>query len=90
MSSEGRRHPKYFAIWGGLLALTILELGVAYMDVEPHVRIIALVFLACWKALLVALYFMHLRFEPKMLSLVAVAPLLPAVIMVTVVLFEYR
>ena len=38
--------------------------------------------------MLVAMYFMHLKFEPKALSVVAASPLLPAAILITIVLFE--
>jgi hypothetical protein len=44
--------------------------------------------MALWKALLVALYYMHLRFEPRRLWLIVVAPLPLAIILVTVVLLE--
>jgi caa(3)-type oxidase subunit IV len=45
--------------------------------------------LAVWKALLVALYFMHLRFETYRVRILAIAPLPLAVIMVIAVITEY-
>lgn len=84
-----RKHPNYMAVWGALFVLTGIELGVAFMGLPRHLTIIALVFLAVWKALLVALYYMHLRFERLRVVLVAAAPLPLAFILVLAVLTEY-
>ena len=51
--------------------------------------ILILVVMAIWKALLVALYFMHLRFETNRLRILAIAPLPLAVIMILAVITEY-
>jgi caa(3)-type oxidase subunit IV len=48
------------------------------------------VFLALWKALLVALYFMHLKFEPKRLLYVVLAPFPLAIILVVAVMHGFR
>lgn len=90
MDTVGRKHPNYWAVWVGLLALTLIEVAVALGSHLPrHLLMLALVFLAIWKALLVALYFMHLRFEPRRLLLVVLAPLPLAVILVLAVMAEY-
>ena len=52
--------------------------------------ILILVFMAVWKALLVALYFMHLRFETNRLRILAIAPLPLAVILILAVITEYK
>jgi heme/copper-type cytochrome/quinol oxidase subunit 4 len=52
------------------------------------ILILVLLVLAVWKAVLVALYYMHLRFEPRKLWWVVLSPLPLAVILVAVVLFE--
>jgi cytochrome c oxidase subunit IV len=84
-----RKHPPYLLIWGALFLLTVVEVALVYLKFERHVLVTALIVLAVWKALLVALYFMHLRFEPKRLALVALAPLPLGLILVLVVLQEY-
>jgi cytochrome c oxidase subunit 4 len=83
-------HPKYFAIWFYLAALTVVELFAAQLAWAKTTVILVLVLLAVWKALLVALYFMHLRFETNRIRLLAVAPLPLAVILVIAVLQEFR
>ncbi|MGH7718077.1 MAG: cytochrome C oxidase subunit IV family protein [Gemmatimonadaceae bacterium] len=83
-------HPNYIGVWVMLAVLTGVELGVAFLPWSKTTLILILVALAVWKALLVALYYMHLRFEPNRLRLLAVAPLPLAVILVIAVIQEYR
>ncbi len=88
--TEHAKHPPYVGIFAALAVLTALELGVAFFENWPkRVIILVLVFLAIWKALLVALYYMHLRFEPNRLRILALAPLPLAVILVIAVITEY-
>ncbi len=85
----GHKHPNYIAVWGGLAALTVIEVAVAYLRIERHLLVLTLLLLAVWKVLLVALYFMHLRFEPKRLALIAMTPLPLGVLLVVAVLQEF-
>jgi cytochrome c oxidase subunit 4 len=86
-----KQHPNYLAIWAYLFVLTIAEVAVAFMSHLPrNVLLIALVFLAVWKAALVGLYFMHLKFEGKSLRIMAVAPIPLAFILVLAVITEFR
>ncbi|MBI4611233.1 MAG: cytochrome C oxidase subunit IV family protein [Candidatus Rokubacteria bacterium] len=73
--AEAHKSPNYMAIWGWLFVLTVLEIGVIYLPVVKVVIAILLVSLAVSKASLVAMYFMHLRFERLTLGLIAVTPL---------------
>lgn len=83
------RRPHYVGIWVGLGALTALELTVAFLPWPKTTLILLLIALAVWKALLVALYYMHLRFERSRLRILAIAPLPFCVIFVTAVLQEH-
>ncbi len=87
-TEEGRKHPNYMAVWAGLAVLTAVEVGVVYLGFSRNLLILTLIALAIWKAVLVAMYFMHLKFEPKAVSVVAASPLLPAAILIILVLFE--
>jgi cytochrome c oxidase subunit 4 len=83
-------HPNYIAIFVVLTVLTLLELGVAFLGHWPKMLVLAiLLIMAVWKAVLVAMYFMHLRFENNRLRILAVAPLPLAVIMIAAVITEY-
>jgi len=84
------RAPNYYLVWVILGILTLGEVGVAFLSGMPkQVLIIVLVLLALWKALLVAMYYMHLKFEPRTLWIVVAAPLPLAVILVMAVLTEH-
>ena len=89
MEQAKHSHPNYIGIWVALAVLTALELAVAFLDWRKRTLILILLGLAIWKALLVALYYMHLRFEPNRLRILAIAPLPLAVILVTAVITEY-
>ncbi|MFQ5688914.1 MAG: cytochrome C oxidase subunit IV family protein [Gemmatimonadota bacterium] len=80
----------YIAVWGLLFVLTMAELGVAFLGAFPkHVIVFILLGTAVWKALLVAMYYMHLRFEPRRLLLVVLPPLPLVAILIVTVLMEY-
>lgn len=77
MSSKTNDHaePNYWMVWLALAVLTVIELTVARV---PHAKafvIISLCALALTKAALVALYFMHLKFEKYALILIVLSPL---------------
>lgn len=88
-AAPAHKAPPYFMIWGVLFALTIAEVLVAFVSHLPKaVLIVILMVLALWKALLVALYYMHLKFEPRRLWLIVLSPLPLILILVGVVLAE--
>ncbi|MQA90468.1 MAG: hypothetical protein GEU90_09560 [Gemmatimonas sp.] len=78
----------YMLIWGVLFALTVVEVAVAFLAFSKVIVILMLVGLALWKAALVALYYMHLKFEPGRLRVLAISPAPLAVILVLAVLME--
>ncbi len=55
-----RKHPNYLGVFWVLAALTALEIGVTYL---PIPRIPVLLPIAIAKASLVAMYYMHLKFD---------------------------
>ena len=65
----------YFLIFGSLLAMTALTTGVAYVDMGKWNTIVALI-IACCKATLVVLFFMHLRWSTRLMRAVLVSALL--------------
>ena len=60
---EHKEHPKYMIIFVWLAVLTAIEIGVAIPEYSLLLKAILLIGLACGKAALVAIYFMHLKFE---------------------------
>lgn len=68
--------PDYMKVFWWLLALTIFEVGIIYAHTPHLALIVALILTALIKALLVAINFMHLRFERWTLIAVTILPLL--------------
>lgn len=88
-TGEDHKAPPYMIIWGVLAALTVLEVLFAFTGLSKFWLATGLIAMAMWKALLVAMYFMHLRFEPRRLWLLAASPIPLAIILVVVVIKEF-
>ncbi len=67
-------HPNYIGIFVALTVLTVIEVAVAYAPIVRGPKILGLVAMAITKALLVALYYMHLKFDKRLVILVALMP----------------
>ena len=83
------KHPNYMAIFWWLLGLTIAEVAWA---VIPHrselILASGIVGFAVIKAVLVALYFMHLKFERKTMGILFASTLILGCILVSVGIAE--
>ena len=86
MAATEHKHPNYMAIFWTLAVLTVVELGVIFLPFGKFTNGVLLCALALGKASIVAMYFMHLRFEVRTLGLVAVTPLTIATLLVFVLL----
>lgn len=87
----GHSHPqpRYYMIWLYLFILTVAEVLVAFVSHIPKTfMILVLLALALWKAMLVALFYMHLKFEPRKLRYLVMAPLPLVLILIGIVLLE--
>ena len=79
----------YFLVWGALLAGTLLTYEVAKIDLGPFNPVVALV-IATTKALLVALFFMHLRHaSDRQLKVVVASTLFFLMILLSLTLTDY-
>ena len=86
MTTIAHDEPNYMGIFWWLLGLTLLELGVIYVPIHRVAIIVLLVVLAVTKAALVALYFMHLKFERTTLGLIALSPFVLCVFLILMLL----
>jgi cytochrome c oxidase subunit 4 len=73
-------------VWVALLALTGVEVFLAYLHVPPLIMLTALVGLSIIKAALIIAYFMHLRFERLSLFL-TLFPMLILCILLLLIMF---
>ena len=83
------KHPNYILIWVYLAVLTAAEQALAFeLPISRNLKLILLLVLAVWKALLVAMFFMHLKFERWNLRILFIIPLPLAVILILAVISE--
>jgi hypothetical protein len=73
------KHPNYMAIFWILAILTVVEIAVVFL---PFGKVVNGTLLCG----LVAMYFMHLKFETRTLGMIAVTPLVIATLLVFVLL----
>ena len=82
------QEPNYMKIFYWLCALTAIEILFALIPNGPYYsnwfQGFLLILTAVWKAALVALYFMHLKYEKRILGAIAMIPL---VLMVMALIF---
>ena len=72
-------------VWTGLLALTAIEVFLAYIQLPLGLMLSVLMGLSIVKAVLIVAYFMHLRFEKMSLVLT----LIPMWVMVSLLLLVF-
>jgi cytochrome c oxidase subunit 4 len=84
--THAKHGPSYMAIFWYLAVLTVVEIAVIFLPIAKLAIGVMLVALACAKAALVALYFMHLRLETKTLGYIAVTPVLIGTLLVLLLL----
>ena len=82
MSETTHTETNYMGVFWWLVVLTIAEVAVIYMPIVKLVVVILLVSMAISKAALVALYFMHLKFERRTLGLIALSPFVLCVFLI--------
>jgi cytochrome c oxidase subunit 4 len=58
----------YLAVFGTLLVLTLVTVGVSYLDLPEFETVIVALAIATAKASLVAMFFMHLKGERPMVT----------------------
>lgn len=79
----------YFLVWGALLVGTVLTYEVAKIDLGPFNSVVALV-IATTKALLVAVFFMHLKdASERLLKLVVASTIFFLMILLFLTLTDY-
>jgi cytochrome c oxidase subunit 4 len=90
IESTPHNHTKtYLKIFGSLFVLTVIEVLISQSGMPYGLLVFTLVTLALVKAGLVAIYFMHLKFEARFLSVIAYAPLVVASILIFLIAMEW-
>jgi cytochrome c oxidase subunit IV len=73
-------------VWGGLLAITAVEVFLAYIHIQPVLMITILMLLSIMKAALIMGYFMHLKFE-RMSFVMTIVPTLAVLLALFAIFF---
>ena len=88
MTETHSRKRLYLWVVFWLALLTAIEVGITYLSIAPTLLIVGLLVLAFVKALLVALFYMHLRYDHTILSIIGGFPFFLAVVMFLIILAD--
>ena len=81
--AEPHHHVNYYAIFGLLVVLTIITVAVAFLHIEKEwIKVLLALTIASIKASFVAMFFMHLKFEGKLIYFILIVPLVFTVVLV--------
>ncbi len=79
----------YYAIWIALMVLTVITAAVSFVDLGPLNTVVALL-IATFKALLVVLFFMHVKYtSEKLTKMVIVASIFWLLLLLFLSLADY-
>jgi cytochrome c oxidase subunit IV len=75
---SGHAHGKaavktYLLVFAGLAVLTATTVGLSYMSIPIHVAVVLAALIALTKCTLIGFFFMHLRFEGKVIYSLLIA-----------------
>lgn len=82
MASAAHSSSHYIKIFYILLVLTVVEVAIVYIGLPKLLLAALLVIFAVWKAALVAMHFMHLKFEKRTLAVIALSPFILCVFLI--------
>jgi cytochrome c oxidase subunit 4 len=78
----------YFAVFAALMVLTATTVIAARIDLGPMNTVVALVIAVC-KASLVLLFFMHVRYSPRIIALLILSGLIWLGLLIGLTLTDY-
>lgn len=81
-----QHHPPYLLVFASLAVLTLIEVAVTYVPQIPQAPV--LLSLSFFKALLVILFYMHLRYDSKWFALIFFIPFVLVLPMLYVVIIS--
>ena len=89
VAEQHRHHKKalFFWVWGGLLAMTAIEVYLTYQNMEPKRMLTILMGLSLIKAALIIGFFMHLKYEVSRMKWLTMCSVVGCLILMTVFFF---
>ncbi|MBI4227612.1 MAG: cytochrome C oxidase subunit IV family protein [Candidatus Omnitrophica bacterium] len=79
---------KYVMIWVWLAGLMLLGVALSELPIAPRTIFLLVLGLSTVKAMLVAAYYMHLRFDDRLLTMVALSPVPLVMVLVIALLLD--
>ena len=79
---------QYSMVFGTLLVFTGITVGAAYIDLKVLNPIIALG-IACFKAVIVILFFMHVKFQSRLIKMTVAAGFFTFLVLITMTMSDY-
>jgi len=79
---------QYCMVFGTLLIGTAITVGAAYVDMGVLNPVIALG-IACFKAVVVILFFMHVKYQSRLIKLTVGAGFFTFIVLITMTLLDY-
>jgi cytochrome c oxidase subunit 4 len=78
----------YAIVFASLLIGTAITVGAAYVDLHIFNPIVALA-IACTKAVIVILFFMHVKYQSKLVKLTVISGFFTFLVLITMTLTDY-
>lgn len=78
----------YLAIGGALIVLTAATTAISYVELGVFNAVVALA-IACMKATLVVLFFMHIKYSSKLTKLTVAAGFFTFLVLITMTMTDY-
>jgi cytochrome c oxidase subunit 4 len=76
-------HVNYIAVFGTLVVLTIVTVAATFIPTDSElVKVLIALLIASIKAACVAFFFMHLKFEGKLIYLILIVPLILCILLI--------
>jgi cytochrome c oxidase subunit 4 len=79
---------QYCMVFGTLLVFTGITVGAAYLNMGPFNPVVALA-IACFKAVVVILFFMHVKYQSKLIKMTVGAGFFTFIVLTMMTLTDY-
>jgi cytochrome c oxidase subunit 4 len=88
MTGHVVRRPVYYVVSAALAVLLVVTVAASYVNLGPF-NVVVAIGIATAKAVLIVLYFMHVRYSPPLVRLAAVAGFVWLGILLVLLLADY-
>jgi len=80
---------QYCIVFGALLIGTAVTVGAAFVDLPGVLNPVIALAIACTKAVIVILFFMHVKYQSKLVKLTVGAGFFTFIVLITMTLLDY-